>query len=216
MMWSPAVLCALCVVAMIAAEGSGNWAARAAAKAIASVAFVGQAVAAGAFAAGHPGQTVIAALILSVVGDLCLLSADKKVFLAGIGAFLLAHVLYIATFAQLGVDPVGAIAGIAGLGLVTGSLARRFVPASGALAPAVAAYVGVITVMGGMAVGCAVAAPSVPRVVLSVAAIAFMASDVCVARERFERAGLVNRAVGWVLYYGAQLLFAGVIASVPR
>lgn len=216
MMWSPALVCALSVFGMILAERGGRRGARAAAKMIASSAFTAFALLNGALAAGHPGWTVVAALGLSAVGDACLVFADKRMFLAGIGAFLLAHVAYIAAFVQLGVDPVGAIVGIVGLGVGTGLLARRFVPASGALAPAVAAYVAVITVMGGMSVGGAVFAPSAGRIALSAAAIAFMASDVCVARDRFEHAGLANRAIGWVMYYGAQIAFAGVIGGVAR
>ena len=49
---------------------------------------------------------------------------------------------------------------------------------------------------------------------LAVAALAFAASDVAVARNRFVAPGFVNRAWGQPLYYLAQLAFALSVAWV--
>ena len=43
---------------------------------------------------------------------------------------------------------------------------------------------------------------------VAVGALAFTASDVAVARDRFVKNGFQNRAWGLPLYYGAQLLIA--------
>jgi uncharacterized membrane protein YhhN len=69
----------------------------------------------------------------------------------------------------------------------------------------VLAYIVVITVM--LAVAVSVTPSGAPWPVLP-AAVAFYASDLAVARDRFVTPGFINRAFGLPLYYAAQLLFA--------
>jgi uncharacterized membrane protein YhhN len=85
----------------------------------------------------------------------------------------------------------------------------RSVPA-GMVVP-VRAYMAVIGVMAALA--CAVAAAGGPWQA-AVGALAFTASDVSVARDRFVRHEFRNRAWGLPLYYGAQLLIATTPALV--
>ena len=212
MSFLPTLLGAVCVAVMIVSDARGAASGRAAAKALASLCFVSQVVMNGA-SGNLAERAVTLGLALSLMGDLFLISREKRMFLAGLGAFLLAHVAYIVAFGTLGVHwPATGIALLA-LGAGTGALASRFVPKAGSLAPAVIGYIVVITVMGALAIGGAYATPTLARVVLALAAVAFMASDVCVARDRFEHGGFANRASGWALYYGAQFAFAWAIGS---
>jgi len=66
-------------------------------------------------------------------------------------------------------------------------------------------YMIVIGLMSALA--CGVTAAGGPWAV-AVGALAFTASDVSVARDRFVRHEFLNRAWGLPLYYGAQLLLA--------
>ena len=69
----------------------------------------------------------------------------------------------------------------------------------------VVAYVLVISAMVTLAFG---THGDIPAWLIPTAAVAFMASDVSVARERFIGASLAWRAWGLPLYYAAQLTFA--------
>lgn len=212
MSFLPTLLGAVCVAVMVVSDAQGAAKGRAAAKVLASLCFVSQAVineASGTFAE----RLVTLGLVASLAGDVLLIWREKRQFLAGIGAFLIAHVLYILAFASLGFDTLAAMSALAALGVGTGLLASRFVPRAGSLGPAVFGYIVVITVMGALAFGSAVAAPGAGRLVLAGAALSFMASDVCVARDRFEHTGFSNRAAGWVMYYTAQFSFAWAIGS---
>lgn len=197
---------------MIVSDARGAARGRAASKALASLCFVTQVVMNGA--SGNLAQRAVTlGLVFSLAGDLFLISREKRMFLAGIGAFLLAHVAYIVAFGTLGVNLAATGVALVVMGLATGALASRFVPKAGSLAPAVAGYIVVITLMGALAFGGAYATPTLARVVLALAAVSFMASDVCVARDRFEHTGFANRASGWAMYYAAQFAFAWAIGS---
>jgi len=74
----------------------------------------------------------------------------------------------------------------------------------------VMAYVLALGAMVSLAIG---AAAGWGRPLLAVGALAFAASDVSVARDRFVAPGLVNRAWGLPLYYAAQLVIALSVAG---
>jgi uncharacterized membrane protein YhhN len=75
---------------------------------------------------------------------------------------------------------------------------------------AVAAYVGTLVAMCTLAIAHSAASGSwLP----AVGAVAFAASDVSVARDRFVVSALLNRAWGLPVYYSAQLLLAWSIRS---
>ena len=59
----------------------------------------------------------------------------------------------------------------------------------------------------------AVAAGAPPT--LALGALAFAASDVSVARERFVAPAFANGAWGLPLYFAAQLVLAGSVAQLP-
>ncbi|HEX6571551.1 MAG TPA: lysoplasmalogenase family protein, partial [Steroidobacteraceae bacterium] len=142
-----------------------------------------------------------------MVGDVLLIPAGRvRVFRAGIVAFLAGHVAYAAAFLTQPIGRAWLAAGGAGLGLALWGVwrwLRSSVPAD--LRVAVSAYLVVIGAMAALALG--VAGGGGPATV-AVGALAFAASDVSVARDRFRRDDFFNRAWGLPLYYCAQLLIA--------
>jgi uncharacterized membrane protein YhhN len=178
------------------------------AKPLASASFLGLADSAGVLV--HPwGGWMMAGFVGCWWGDVLLIPKDRRVFLAGIGAFLLGHVGFAAAFMVRGVEPVRM--GIAATLLVPVAIGvmRWLLPhLRGVMRVAVPAYVVVICTMVAAAVGTTGVAAGGNGVGLAVGAVLFWLSDLCVARQRFVEPGFVNRAVGLPLYYGAQ----GVLA----
>lgn len=208
----PVVLCVVAVAGLLLAERRGSQVALWLTKPVASAAFVWLGLEAGALDTSY-GRLVLAGLVLCMLGDVLLIPrARPEVFRAGLFAFLLGHVAYGAAFVTRPLDAVGLVAGGAALAVFIVCVLRwlgRSVPAD-MVAP-VRAYMLVIGAMSALA--CAVTAAGGPWQA-AVGALAFTASDVSVARDRFVRHEFVNRAWGLPLYYGAQLLLASTPALV--
>lgn len=175
-------------------------------KTAASLCFIWAALSSGALSSAY-GRRVLVALGLCLLGDLLLLSRKRKTFfLAGLGLFLLGHVAYVGAFVT---QPLGAstlaIAGaaLAAFGYFVLSWLKPSLPAN--MRWPVRAYVAVICSMSAFA--CAVAAGGGP-IAIALGALAFTASDLAVARERFVRHAFLNRAWGLPVYYAAQLTLA--------
>jgi uncharacterized membrane protein YhhN len=190
----------------LAGEVRGSLAARAVGKCAASLGFLVHAAERGLVELAPHGPWMVAALVLSAVGDVALLGESRRAVLGGIAAFLLAHVAYGAAFVSLGVAPGWSVAAALPLAVGGGLVLRALWMRAGPLAPAVAAYVAVIGVMVALAAG--VAAHRGPGWL--VAAVLFFVSDLFVARQRFVVRTSVNRLVGLPLYYAAQLAFVAV------
>lgn len=209
---SPVVICAIAVVILLFAERQGDQGLRAKAKTLASCAFL-------AFASTNlddsaPTRFVIVAQILSLVGDVLLLAPRGPLFLAGILAFLCAHVAYIGAFLGIGVSlPAAGLAAV--LLAPAGFAAWRWLgPHTGSLKPAVLAYLLIISCMVVGACGALAQNPGPPRGLLLLAAWMFLFSDLAVARERFVAKGFTNKLWGLPLYYAAQILFAVSISWI--
>lgn len=174
-------------------------------KPLASAAFVALAWVWGAADSPY-GQLVLAGLALSWVGDVLLVVDDRRAFLAGLAAFLVAHVVYAAAFFTLGVSWAWALPSLVVLSLAAVPIARWLLPhVDAGMRGPVVAYMGVITLMVAFAAGVVAS----ERAVLVVPAAAlFYLSDLAVARHRFVTEAFANRLVGLPLYYGAQVLFA--------
>ncbi|MEN8181313.1 MAG: lysoplasmalogenase, partial [Myxococcota bacterium] len=153
------------------------------------------------------------ALVLCWLGDVLLLGRGRGTGLRlGLASFLLGHVAYAVAFTLRGLDPLACLAAAAGL-LVPGFLVLRWLLPQ---APSdwripVLAYAAVISVMAVSALG-GISGPG--GGVIALGALAFYASDLAVARERFVQSSFANKAWGLPLYYGAQLLLAGTATSV--
>ncbi len=175
------------------------------AKPLASLGFVGLAVAGGALSTLY-GRTVLAALGLCLAGDVLLIPRSPAVFRSGILAFLLGHLAFVAAFALRGLEP-GVALGAAGASVLPAALFLRWLAPrlTPELRAPVFAYVAVISLMLATAAG-SVAAAGDPRILAG--ALGFYLSDLSVARDRFVAPGLVNRLWGLPLYYAAQVVLA--------
>jgi uncharacterized membrane protein YhhN len=194
--WVPVLLTAVALAVHLWGDARGRALPRALGKALASAGFL---LLAGLCLVpdGH-GLLVLAALALSAAGDLCLLGRRQAVFLAGVGAFLLAHLAYAAAFAPRSHPWPAAAAGLVVLGVL---VVRWLWPHLGPLRLPVIAYAAAITAMLVLALGV-----GDPRVRLGAAL--FYLSDLTVARDRFVAPGRWNALLGLPLYYAAQLLLA--------
>jgi uncharacterized membrane protein YhhN len=210
----PWVACAAAVALLLMAErrasrvGVWIW------KPLASACFLAAAIWWGAQHSEY-GRWILLGLALSACGDVLLIPGGDASFRLGLVAFLLAHVAYAAAFVSLPQSPVwlglGALAVAAALWLCWRWLAPHL-PA--AMRVPVAAYFAAISAMGALSLG-AVGGGAPPSA--AVGALAFMASDLSVARERFVARGFVNQAWGLPLYFAAQLWIAWSAAGAgPR
>jgi len=166
----------------------------------------------------HPSLAywVLAGLILSWIGDVCLIFSSRNLFLAGLVAFLLGHVCYAVGFYAHGVFDSWIVAGLVVL-LVAGVVVFRWLqPHLGSMTGPVIGYIVVISVMvgGALAVYFHAQWPQNARCMILSGAILFYFSDILVARDQFVASAFVNRLIGLPLYYAAQFLFAFAIGRL--
>ncbi|MDH4311099.1 MAG: lysoplasmalogenase [Gammaproteobacteria bacterium] len=200
------VVCALAMAGLLFAERRESQAGKWFTKPVASAAFIAVAVFAGALDSDY-GRLILLGLGLCLLGDVLLIPEGRlAVFRAGVFAFLAGHVAFAAAFlTQPRSMPWLAVAVVA-LALALSGVWRWLSPSlPGDMRLPVQAYFVVIGVMTALA--CAVSGAGGPPVVAA-GAIAFTASDISVARDRFVRQEFVNRAWGLPLYYLAQVLLA--------
>ena len=204
--WVPYVVCAVAVAGLLVAEQRGSRAGLWLTKPVASLAFLWVALAAGALESTY-GRWVLLGLALCLAGDLLLIPQERKAaFRAGVFAFLAGHVAFSVAFLGLPIDPLGLAVAAVVLALALAAVLRWLSPSVTAdMVLPVRAYMLVIGIMSALA--CGVTAAGGPWQV-AVGALAFTASDVSVARDRFVRHEFLNRAWGLPLYYAAQLLIA--------
>lgn len=156
------------------------------------------------------GRWVLVALVLGLVGDVLLLPGPDR-FVAGLVAFLLGHLAWVAACVGAGLDrpALGWVgAGVLAVALLAG---HRILPAAhhhggAALGGAVTAYLLVIgaMVVAGWATG---------LLLVGLGATLFVASDTVLAMGRFVQERAWTRPVVMVTYHLAQaLLVAGLLA----
>jgi uncharacterized membrane protein YhhN len=194
------------VIALLVAERKASLRGVWMTKPLASLGFVWVACVSGA--TGSPyGETVLLALLLCALGDVLLITKGAgPAFLAGMAAFALGHAGFAAAFWQRGVESVATsitLVLMAGVAVVTLRWLGPRLPAD--MRVPIGLYIAIISVMVALAVGTRVANAS-PW--LAVGAIAFAASDLSVARDRFVQPAFVNVLWGLPLYYAAQLVLA--------
>ena len=174
-------------------------------KFIASSAFVALAIRGGALASVY-GRLILAGLALSWCGDMFLIGPSGTAFLAGLVAFLLAHVAYVAAFVRHGYErrwiwvamvPVTAIA----IGVFV--WLQPYTPPD--LLNPVRAYVAVISLMLIFAIGTQGRGGS-PLIVAGAAL--FFLSDLSVASLRLVQTQYPTYIIGLPLYYAGQVCLA--------
>ena len=220
------VLTALCIAAcavLVFAEYAKLRTLRVASKLLASAAFV--ALGLMAFRIGHDpvrvhyGQLIFIGLVLGAIGDAALLGKSSGAFLAGLGAFLLGHLAYIAAFSYLvgpadwpsGAGAYAAVPIITGLGVLA-----LLWPRLGSMRVPVIAYVLAIVTMVVAAIAAwrTDALPDPQRTRMLIGALLFFVSDLAVARDKFVAATFSNKAWGLPAYYAAQLFIAWSLAGL--
>lgn len=206
----PFIACAAAVAALLVAERRGARVGIWLVKPVASLAFVWAALQSGATGSAY-GDWLLAGLVLCLAGDLLLIPVERpSVFRAGILAFLLGHVAFAVAFLTRPLSWLGLLgAGLLLFGLLRAVLRWLRPRLAADMVVPVHAYVIVIGSMA--AIACAVSLAGGPWQVAA-GALAFAASDVAVARDRFVSPGFVNRAWGLPHYYAAQLTLAATPA----
>ena len=200
------VICGAAVAALLVAEQRGSQQGKWLAKPVASAAFIAVALFAGALETEY-GRLVLLGLGLCLLGDVLLIPEERPVvFRAGVFAFLAGHVAYAAAFLTQPRSTGWLVAALVTLALGLWGVWRWLSPRlpSDMRVP-VQAYFVVIGTMATLA--CAVTGAGGPSIV-AVGALAFAASDIAVARDRFVHKEFTNRAWGLPLYYLAQVLLA--------
>jgi uncharacterized membrane protein YhhN len=217
------LVCAISCAVLVFAEWRGHAMLRVIAKLVASAAFV--IVGAQAFWIAHDpvrvgfGHWLFLGMVLGAIGDAALLGHGKPWFLAGLGAFLLGHLAYVAGISVI--EPPSAWltdAGIyAALPIVAGGIALALLwPKLGTMRVPVIGYVLAIVAMVVAAIAAArgQALPEPHRLRLVAGAAVFFVSDLAVARDRFVARTFRNKLWGLPAYYGGQLLIAWSVVGL--
>ncbi len=185
----------------------------AAAKLVASSAFLLLAVSAGALASRY-GTLLLAGLALSWFGDAFLVGTSRRWFLLGLSGFLLAHIAYITAFVTAGIDRrwiLGAVAPVVFIAAGVLLWLQPYLPPE--LIWPVRAYTAVISVMVITAFG-TLGAGATP--LIATGACLFYLSDLSVAALRFTEPSFPTYVFGLPLYYTAQICLALSIAARAR
>lgn len=154
---------------------------------------------------------LVLGLALCLFGDLLLLA--RGLFTAGLAAFLLGHVAYLAAFQALLPAREWPLALAAPVVSASALAAVWLWPHLGRMRPAVLAYIAVITAMVWGALASGVWGPLPTRA--AGGALLFYLSDLAVARQRFVRQSFRVRAAGLVAYYLGQVLLASAVGATP-
>ena len=156
---------------------------------------------------------IVLGLCLSLLGDVFLMLPGDR-FVAGLAAFLLAHLAYLAAFTMM--VPFGAEP--AALLLYAAAAAAILILAWPRLGPRmripVIAYAAVLGGMAGQALTVASLAPAPPATAAAFGAALFVLSDAALVVNRFVRPFRLSPLVVLGTYYTAQTLIAVSVAKV--
>jgi uncharacterized membrane protein YhhN len=152
---------------------------------------------------------ILAGLVLSMVGDVALMFPSQRAFLAGLVAFLLAHVVYTAVFTVT--------SGFQWPDLITGAILLAIaaavywylLPGLGRMRVPVAFYILIICLMVNRALSSLFGETFglTAAWLVAIGAFLFWISDLMLGVNRFRQAFSWNR-ISLAFYYGGQLLIA--------
>jgi uncharacterized membrane protein YhhN len=150
---------------------------------------------------------LVIGLVLSMIGDIALM-LPKDLFVAGLGAFLVAHVFYVIALLWLGVSLTGFVVGIVLMTVVAVVVGRRIVQGAArvdkTMAGPVAAYISVISLMVAAAIGTG-------QFFAITGALLFGASDAVLGWTRFLNDFPRSRIIVMVTYHLGQ---AGLVLAL--
>ena len=212
------LISALGCLALVYAEYTGNDLLRTASKFVASGAFVTVGI---VLLRTVPDLTyarvVVVGLVFGSIGDIALLGRSSRAFLAGLVAFLIGHLAYVAA-AWILVPPGDWLSGgLAAIPVIAGGIALRWLwPKLGSMRVPVIVYVLTIVMMvvAAIAVWRTHALPDPQRTWLLIGAVLFFISDIAVARDKFVAKGFANRVWGLPAYFAGQLMIAWSLAGL--
>ncbi len=152
-----------------------------------------------------------AALALGSLGDFILALKDEaKNFQRGLIAFLIGHFYYLAIMIpRVSAPHHGQAVGIFILVLLAAGALILLWPKLGSYKTAVAAYMGVISLM-------ALAALLLPAPLTGLGALLFVFSDAVIAFDKFRAPVPFRGPVIWGTYYAGQVLIAGSLLTLLR
>ncbi len=149
-------------------------------------------------------------LLLSLAGDVFLMLEHDK-FIAGLAAFLGAHLAYIAGFLLAPVEVAAALAGLGVAAIGIGTIGRRIHRAASRsdrrLGVPVAVYVGVISTM-------VVAAAATTSLVALAGAALFYVSDAILGWNRFVSPLENGRMFTMITYHSGQALLVTALITL--
>jgi uncharacterized membrane protein YhhN len=153
---------------------------------------------------------MLAGLIFCLAGDILLALPQDKMFLWGLIAFLLGHVLYICAFFNITRTGPWTWMGTLIILIVSSVIYFWLRPHLKAMKIPVLCYCMVITVMlvGAWSVFADSSLNWRGRMMVLSGALFFYISDIFVARNRFLKQEFFNRLIGLPLYYAGQFLLA--------
>ena len=199
------VVTAIACVILVGTLLVGLDAVAAGAKIIASTGFLAVAILSGALQSSY-GKVLLAGLTLSFAGDALLIGETQQAFLAGLAAFLLAHLAYVAAFAVNGINLrwlAGASLPVIGVAVGVAMWLAPHTPPE--LTLPVRLYTIVISGMVIAAVGTRGKGGSM---LILVGALLFFLSDLSVAALRLVQADFPTYVWGLPLYYAGQVCLA--------
>jgi uncharacterized membrane protein YhhN len=169
------------------------------------IAFLGQA------ASPFYKYMIITGLLFSLAGDIFLMLPTDR-FVAGLVAFLLAHLFYIAAFAS----EISALIWWPLIPFVIYGIVIYIILASslGKLKVPVLIYVVVILIMAWLAWERWIKTGQDGALLASIGAVLFIISDTILALDRFRGTFKLARASNLTTYFAAQLLIAGSIGAL--
>ena len=176
-------VCAFGVIAYFVAGFRGHEHGRLLGKMGASGAFVVCALVGGA-TDSVAGILILIGLLASVLGDFFLLRSETR-FMAGVYAFVVAHLFYSFAFMATGLDGAGFGFGLVIFAPIGWAIWSWVKPHTGVMSKHIALYIGLIFVMTNLALAACWEDPGQGQQVLLLSAVTFCVSDVLVARQKF-------------------------------
>jgi uncharacterized membrane protein YhhN len=152
------------------------------------------------------GRLILVGLVFSWFGDMFLTGRSQLAFLAGLSAFLLAHVAYVSAFIRHGYSRAwvyATVVPVTALAIAVFAWLAPYTPAN--LMIPVRAYIVVISLMVIFAYGTRGRGGSI---LIILGATLFFLSDLSVAALRLVQTGYPTYVIGLPFYYAGQVCLA--------
>lgn len=175
------------------------------AKLVASSGFIVLAIHVGGLRSSY-GRMILLGLTFSWLGDAALIGETQSLFLLGLGAFLLAHIAYIAAFVVFGVSIRWVIVAALPIAITAVTVSAWLAPhIPPELVIPVRVYTAVISLM---VIGAFGTRGRGATILVLAGAVMFFMSDLSVAALRLVQTEMPTYVLGLPLYYAGQVCLA--------